>query len=240
MIITVGQLITLALDTIGAINVEEGGSPAELTGGLKRLNLMLDAWSVDGLMVPGTLMESFPLTAGKNAYTIGIGGDFNTPKPSAITDAFIRDGNGLDSGLDLVSMDEWNGYEDKDSDGRPTSLWYDEGPPQQAVQTGVIWLYPAPDAGAYTLYLGQQKPLTEFANLTDVVSFQTAYHEAILYNLALRLYRSYFKHSRPIPQDVIELAKESKRVVERMNAERVHMASDVPGSKGRYNIQTDR
>lgn len=240
MIITVGQLITMALDTIGAVQLDEAPSPGELTNGLKRLNLMLDAWSVDGLMVPGTLMEQFPLVPGKNAYTIGIGSDFNTPKPSGLTDAFIRDNSKLDSGLDIVSMDEWNGYGDKElSSGRPRSIYYDEGLAQAAVQTGVIWLYPIPDA-AYTLFLGQRKALTEFAGLTDVVSFQTAYHEALLYNLALRLYRSYFKHSRPIPGDIAALARDSKTLVERMNDERLHMASDLPAKKGPYNITTDR
>jgi hypothetical protein len=240
MIITVGQLITLAIDTIGAVQLDEAPSPAELTNGLRRLNLMLDAWSVDGLMVSGTLMEQFPLAAGKNAYTIGLGGDFNTPKPSGITDAFIRDNSKVDSRLDIVSMDEWNGYGDKEIvTGRPLSIYFDEGLAQATVQTGVIWLYPAPDA-PYTLFLGQQKALTEFAGLTDVVSFQTAYHEALLYNLALRLYRSYFKHSSPVPGDIAALARDSKNVVERMNHERLHMTPDLPARKGPYNITTDR
>ena len=135
MIITAGQLITLAIDTIGAVQLDEPPTPSELSNGLKRLNLMLDAWSVDGLMVPGSLMEQFPLAAGTSAYTIGIGGDFNTPKPSEVTDAFVRDGSSLDTGLDIVSQDEWNSYGDKEySAGRPTFLWYDEGPAQQSLR----------------------------------------------------------------------------------------------------------
>ena len=114
-------------------------------------------------------------------------------------------------------------------------------PPQQAVQTGVLWLYPIPDASSpYTLFMGEQKGLTEFSNLTDVVSFQTAYYEALLYNLALRLFRSYFKGQTPIPADIAGLAKESRAVIERMNDEKVHMAVDFPTKRGGYNIMTDQ
>ncbi len=239
MIVTVSQLISLAIDTIGAAQMDETPKPYELATGLTRLNMMMDAWSVDNLMVMGTLMESFPLTTGTASYTIGIGGAFNTPKPSDVSEAFIRDSSNLDSGLDIVSEDEWMSYDDKAfTSGRPLSLYYDQGPPQQAVQTGVVWLYPIPDA-TYTLFLGQQKALTEFGSQTDVVSFQTAYYEALLYNLALRLFRSYFKGQTPIPADIVELARESKRVIERMNNERVHMVCDVPGKRGTYNIMTD-
>lgn len=242
MIVTVASLITLAMDTVGAINVEEGPSPSELSTGLSRLNMMIDAWSVDDLMVRGTLMESFLVTAGTQSYTIGINGAWPTTCPSAITDAFIRDGNNLDTPLDVVSMDEWDSYDDKDfSVARPQSLYFDPGPAQAAAgQQGVIWLYPIPDASTpYTLFIGEQKPLTEFSAVTDTVAFLPAYYEALLYNLAVRLYRSFTKRQQPVPADVAQLAKESKAVIERMNAERLHMVSDVPGKKGPYNIYTD-
>jgi len=240
MIVTVAQLITLAADTIGAINVEEGPTAAELSTGLSRLNMMLDAWSVDTLTVRGALLENFPIIGGTYSYTIGIGATFNTPKPSDITEAFIRDTNNLDTPLDVVSEDEWMSYSDKAfSPARPESLYYDKGPPQQATQEGIVWIYPIPDQG-YTLFFGEQAPLTEFSNLTDVVSFEAAYYEALLYNLAVRLFRSYFKHSQPIPADIVEMARESMRTIERMNDERQHMVSDVPRTRGPYNIYTDQ
>ena len=71
------------------------------------------------------------------------------------------------------------------------------------------------------------------------MTFQPAYYEALLYNLAVRIYRSFFKHSKPIPPDVVDLAREAKRVIERMNDNRVHMQSDFPAKKGTYNIYTD-
>lgn len=241
MIVTAGQLISLCLDTIGAVNIDETPTPGELSSGLMRLNMMIDAWSVDNLMLLGAIMEQFPLTAGTANYTIGPTGTFATSRPSAITTAFIRDGNNLDTGLDVVSLDEWNSYEDKDfSSARPTALYYDPGVTQQATFLGVLWLYPIPDASTpYTLFIGEEKPLTEFSNLDDIVTFQPAYYEALLYNLAVRIYRSFFKHSKPIPPDVVDLAREAKRVIERMNDNRVHMQSDFPAKKGTYNIYTD-
>lgn len=240
MIITAGKLITLAMDTIGALNLDETPTPAELSNGLTRLNMMLDAWSIDNLMLMGAIMESFALTAGKGAYTIGIGGDFNTAVPSAISDAFIRDGANQDTPLDIITQDAYNAIADKNaSQGRPERLYYDKGPTQQTAPLGLLWFYPVPDT-SYTLFMGQQKALTELTTVNDTVSFQTAYYEALLYNLALRLYRSFFKHGRSIPGDIIGLAKESKETIERMNYVKVRITSDFPGERGGYDITTDR
>ena len=240
MIIQVQQLIKSALQDIGAVAKSEAATADEMTDGLQKLNFMIDAWSVRSLMVLGTILEGFPLSAGKAAYTIGTGGDFNTSRPSAISDAFVRDGNSEDTGLDVIDRDEWDAITDKAiSTGRPQALFFDPGTTQAAVQTGVVNVYPIPDASSpYTLYIGEQKGLTEFAGLTDNVTFQPAYYEALEYNLAIRLWRQYHEDARPIPPDIVGLAREALRVVETMNAKQVTAAIEAPGKRAPYNIYT--
>lgn len=244
MIITVGSLITLAMDTIGAVNLDETPTNAELTNGMARANIMIDAWSADNLMLLAIIMESFPLVAGTAQYTIGPTGTFKTSVPTKIDTAFIRDGNLLDTDVTVISEDEYYSYPDiAYSTARPEALFLDLGPTQQGSPLAVINLYPIPDSSQpYTLWIGEEKPLTEFVNITDTVSFQPAYYEALLYNLATRMYRSFNKHSKPIPPDILQLAKESKATIERMNHQRLHLMCDLPGSKtgtSAYNILTD-
>ena len=137
MIIQVQQLIKSALQDIGSVAKSEMPTSDEMTDGLTKLNFMIDAWAVRSLMVLRTVLEAFPLTSGKYAYTIGTGGDFNTPRPTAVTDAYIRDGNGSDTPVDILSSDEYYAIEDKSiGTGRPQGLWFDPGLTQAASALG--------------------------------------------------------------------------------------------------------
>jgi hypothetical protein len=233
----------MALKDIGAIAKEEQPAPDELNDGLIKLNFMLDAWSVRSLMVLGSILEAFPLMAGKYVYTIGINGDFATSRPSAITTAFIRDQYNTDTGVDIAEIDLWSALTDKAiATGRPEILYYDRGITQQTSFLGVINLYPAPDtSSSYKLFIGEQKALNEFAKVTDTVSFQQAYMECIEYNLAIRLWPQYHEDGKPISTDLKSLAKESMRVLETTNAKQPKATIEVQGRvKGgsTYNVYT--
>jgi hypothetical protein len=228
----------MVLQDVGVIAASEPPAASDLQDAMRKLNFMLNAWSVRSLMVLGAIMEGFGLTAGKGQYSIGIGGDFNTTKPSAISSAFLRDGVNEDSGIILLTQTQWFAITDKDiSTGRPTAIYYDQGITQAANQMGIVNIYTMPDASTpYTLFIGEQKPLTEFSNLTDVVTFQPAYYEALEYNLAIRLWRSYHEDDKPIPADVVMLARETMQVIETMNAKQVTATIEAPGKARPYNI----
>ncbi|MGD0229706.1 MAG: hypothetical protein ABSC19_05010 [Syntrophorhabdales bacterium] len=240
MSLQVQQIIKAALQDIGAVAKSESPTNDEMQDGLTKLNSMIDAWSVRSLMVLGTILEGFPLAAGTYIYTIGAGGAFNTSKPSAITDAYVRDGGSEDTPVEVITQDEYNAIDDKAiSLGRPLCLYFDPGATQQPIQTGVIYIYPAPDASTpYTLYLNGQKALTEFSAITDTVTFQAAYYEALEYNLAVRLWPQYHDSGKPVSQDIRILARESVKVIETMNAPRVTSTIEVGKKGGVYNIYT--
>jgi hypothetical protein len=240
VIIQVQQIIKCALQDIGAIAKQESPGADEIADGLLKLNVMIDAWSVRSLVVLGTVLEGFALTGGKRAYTIGQGGDFATDKPSRVTDAFVRDSAGTDTPLEIITQGEYDRLPDKTvATGRPLALSFDPGPAQAAVPAGVVSLYPAPDASTqYTLYLGEQKPLAEFHLPSDAVTFQPAYYEALEYNLALRLWRQYHEDARPIPADIVTLARDSLKVIETMSSRTPTAAIEAPGKRSPYSVLT--
>ena len=199
---------------------QESPTADEIADGLLKLNVLIDAWSVRSLVVLGAALEGFAFTWGKRAYTIGRWGRFCYGEAIRVTDAYVRDGAGTDTPLDIITQGEYDRLPDKTiSSGRPNGAFLRPGPVQAAVPSGVINLYPAPDASTqYTLYLGEQKPLSEFARPTDAVTFQPAYYEALEYNLALRLWRQYHEEDRAVPADLVTLARDAMKVIETMSS----------------------
>jgi hypothetical protein len=236
------DIIRAAMEDVGAVFIDDTLPDSEAQLGLRRLNWMLSTWAINGLMVRATKLDPFALTGGKYAYTIGISLDFNTSKPIDIVRAFVRDTNDIDYPMDVISRDEYEALDDKAfTSARPTKLYYDPGDTQQATQTGTVNLYPIPDAaGPYTLYIDQYKTLAEFSAITDVVTFEKAYYEALLYNLEQRLWRVYNNDGKPVPHDLLRDARRSMRDIENLNsrnARQMIMRTDIPGTKpGSFNI----
>lgn len=235
----VQDLLIEAMSLVGAISIDEVPTSPELNSCLRSANMMLDSWSAQRLMIRAVTREPFPLTGGVYSYQIGTGATFNTGKPIEINSAFIRDANGYDTPLEIIEQDQYDGYTDKTvASGRPLALCYNPGKSQQATQAGTIFIYYIPDT-SYTLFIENQKYLTEFVNLTDVVSFEPAYFEAIAYNLAGRIWPKFHQSGTPVPAEVAGIARTSKRTIENMNSRPAIMGTDLPGSKvSNFNIYT--
>jgi hypothetical protein len=236
--VTILDLIKAALQEIGALAADETPNGSDTQLALKTLNLMLGAWSADNLRVRATVQENFALVAGTRSYTIGSTGVFATVKPLKILGAFVRDSNNNDSGLNVIEKDLYNSFTDKlISSGTPEDLYFDPGLTQQTAQLGTIYLSPIPNA-ADTLYIESQKILTSISSVGAAVTFEPPYYEAILYNLAVRLYRKFHEHSAQIPTDTLRMAAESLTVIERMNAVQPIAGMEMPSQAGGWNINT--
>lgn len=240
MELKVQDVIRDSMNLIGAIQKDEPATPDELVLGLRVLNMMIDKWSTERLLLRSTASENFLLSTGKGSYTIGPSGDFNTSKPIKIVDAFIRDGNGIDMPVDIVTKSVFDSYNDKlFSSARPLALCYDPGPAQGST-LGTIYVYYNPDgATTYRLFIDCDKYLSEFADIQTVVSFEPAYYEALVYNLAVRLFRYYHKPDKQVPVDIVSLAKNSKTAIKTMNAQPVVAKMDIPGKISIFNIYND-
>lgn len=241
MVLTVLDIIKDAMALINASAMDETPNASEIQLGLRALNTMIDRWSAQRLMLRSTTTDIFPLVANKDTYTIGpsITADFNTAKPINILGAFVRDGVNTDTDLEIVDRLTYDSYaSDKAfAYGRPSLLTYDPGAAQQTTNLGTIIIYTAPDT-VYNLHIESDKYLTEFVNPSDVITFEPAYYEALIYNLAERLYRYYHTDAKAIPQDIIGIAKAAKHTIEVMNSVQYTSSMEIPGKFAPFNIYT--
>jgi hypothetical protein len=229
--ITAADIIKASMRKLGLLAKSEVPSNDEMQDSLQALNMMIDEWGAQKLMATANITENFPLVAGQQSYTIGVGGNFNTTKPIDIYSAYYLDNQNIKYPLSIVTREEFFSYQDSQIvSAPPLSLFYDVGATQQASQLGTIYLYYSPDATSpYTLYIDSQKQFTEFATLTTAVTFPASYYKALVYNLAVEIAPEYGVTISPV---VEMLATESKETVESQNSRPMLSGLDLPKSKG--------
>ena len=211
--ITPKEIVKRALRKIGVLASGETPGADMIQDGLSDLNAMLDAWSADGAMVYASTPESFSLSSGKQTYTIGAGGDFDTTRPSRIEFGTISL-NGVELMLKgPVSTAEWAGSY-KSLIGMPFSFWYNATSPLGEVR------FDATPAQTYPLNLYTSGQLARVA-LNDTMSLPPAYEDALVYNLAVRMAPEYPAHKDLTV--VATLAQESKIAVKRLNQKPIVM-----------------
>src|SRR3989304_3591307 len=118
---TAQNIIDAAYNKIGLMTITTAKSDKALVS----LNNMLGTWGIDGLIVPFTTSENFPLVAGQSLYTIGASGNFNTVRPLEILHAYIRDSSGIDHIVNPMDKRQYAEISNKAADGRPGRFYYD-------------------------------------------------------------------------------------------------------------------
>ena len=203
---------------------------------------MLDSWSNESLMTYCITEQSGTLNPGQYQYTIGPGGYFNTTRPLRILGGggtcYVVDNNGNRYNLEVVPQDRWNliGNIAQVTANFPNTLFYDAQYP-----LGIINLYPIPTI-SWTLYFDSYIQLTDFANLTTVMSLPPGYQAAIQDNLAVEIWRFFKPDNVPVRPDLMRSAMMSKGNVKRTNIKEVIANYDselVSRANGTYNIFTD-
>lgn len=234
MIFKVQNLIWKAFSKLGVTDNGVVTDSQMMNDAFVDLNIMLDEYAADSIFCMGSVMASFALTAGKASYTIGTGGDFNTPMPLKITDAFIRDAADVDYSLNIISESEWADIPTKAIDeSMPGTLWYSLGAPQQATPLGTIRLAPIPSE-ADTLWIGEQNVITEFVNLTATITFLPIYYAFLLWNLAKRLIPDYPTATELQVQMILKMADETMKRLETLNAQEIVSPMTSPGRRPGY------
>lgn len=200
----VADLIKDAYANIGAVDIEDGPTPAQYAQGLRFLNSLLGAWSTE-LALYGLVDEHFTLTPGKDVYTVGAGQDFDTAWAYAIDNAYIRDANHIDYQLQIITQNQYDQISNKTTVTRPEYLLY----VPKGYPVGTVTIFYVPDK-AYELYWTAQKVIEEFASIEDTVNIAPVYEEALKYNLSMRLA---LPCGVPVSQELALLARESKAAI---------------------------
>jgi hypothetical protein len=240
--VTATSLITSALDSLGVYGVGEQSSAADLADGLRRLNAMLSSWAIQPLTIPVVAREEFIPTANVGTYTIGPSGDFDTIRPTRIQTANLLLNSAtppIEVPCGILTEQAYQALQNKDQTSTQwTQVYYD--PTFTTGGLGTISLWPIPTTAANYLVLYFQQPLVEFANLTSTYQIPPGYEEALVYNLAVRLAGP---HSMRVPDDIRQLAVQSRATIKRQNMPVAELGNDMAsiGDTGRkygYNIVT--
>ena len=216
--------------------LESGETPItdEQTDGLAIANQMLEAFTIDRLMIYSIQRTTHTLVVSTNPQTIGIGGDINTDRPGKIENAGLII-SGQDAGYTITVVffvDEYARVRDKVAEAaQPTMLYYDA-----AFPLGKIYLKPVPSA-ANTLVLYRWSPFTAIATVGTTVTLPPGYEEAFDYNLAKRLAAGGFGRMTALALDI---ARDSLDRIKSLNVQipvlRSHAISITGGDTGRGDI----
>ena len=237
---TATTFIRTAMQDLGVLGQGQAPTGNDLTDGLRRLNLMMGSWSVQSLTVPYVERFTSVNVSNVSTYTIGDGGDFDTPRPSGQSN-LVGAGLLLASSSPAVEIPRgiltYDAYESIGIKGLTNTLWTDLlYRPTYPLGTIILWPVPT-DVNGIALYL--QRSLSKFDNLTTAYEFPEGTEEAIQTNLTVRIAPMF---SVQVPPDIAVLAKQSMAAMKRNNVQLVDAVLDpmflqsTPGAA--YNINT--
>jgi hypothetical protein len=170
--------------------------------------------SANATVTPGTPLQI--------AYTIP--GDFKTPRPLRITDAFTRittQGSGLDYPIDIIDQGQYTRIGFKAiSAPWPIALWYNP-----TVPLGEIYFYQNPSGGG-EVHLFTDTILSNLATLTSQVVMPQGYNRYLKRKLARELAPEFGANWT---QQMEKLAKEAEDYVRSLNS--------VPTPVSRYDSE---
>ncbi len=181
---TIKQIIERAMRSLGVLAQGEQLEAAQVQDGLDALREMLDAWSLKGVMIPFRTLETFNINELNASYTWGTGGDFNSPAPVEIYDAYISDGSGADWPLKQLDAIWWAQQKFKLVISRPVGFWYEPGTLLSTIRFDVLPFDPS-----VTFISG--KPLDTTQPLTATLGLPIGYSRAMRWCLAGELAPEY-------------------------------------------------
>jgi hypothetical protein len=165
---TSNRIINIARRDAGLQQKGDEADSEDLAEGINRLNELVLAAQTQGLKLWLQFLQAIPLVASQALYTITLGGNVNTNKPTRIIEGYFRDQFNNQRPLMPLSWNDWNRLSNKTSQGQINSYFIDK----QAYQLH-LWLWLVPDAtaalGTAQMLIQQSQPT--FSGLTDTMTF---------------------------------------------------------------------
>jgi hypothetical protein len=174
---TVKDALRKALWLCGAVGQGQTPQAFLMAEALSSLNMMLDMWSSSPQAIYINSRETFSLTVEKKEYSIGVGGDFNTARPTTIFDSLLAVGS-TEYPLKIILRSQYDAISNPNIVGQPRVAYYEPTSP-----LGTLRFYPVPN-GEYTFTMISLKPLPQY-ELNDNITLPQGYLTAIVYGLAV-------------------------------------------------------
>jgi hypothetical protein len=230
------ELISSALRLIGVYSSDEQPNDNDANQSLAVLNDMIDAWNAERNAIFTTRSDDFPFVLGKQAYTLGAGGDFDIPRPARIDSMsailLSNPANPVEVPMTMYSVEDWQTQVPvKVVPGTFPLICYDDG--GFPLRTLNFWPIPSQVPNSARIYswqaLGAQTLLSQ-------VTFPPGYGEALRYNLAVRLGAEF---AAPASSVVVGLAALGLSRIKTMNQPALELQSDLVPSSPDYNYKAD-
>lgn len=234
------DLITSALRKIGVLAVGEIPSGDDAAVALAALQELISSWNTDRLNIFTIKIELFSLVASKQAYTIGVGGEFDTARPVEITkgNIILPTNPTVRLPMEPLNDEQWGNIRVKSVAAIPYQYYYDRSySPLTPGPVGLARLYffPLPNQ-ILQVELFDWQALATPVLLADDLAYPPGYGRTLIHNLAIELCPDF---GRTAPPEVVAIAVESKRMVNALNAPSPLMVSDPalqsPSRRSQFN-----
>ena len=236
---TVYELIksTLRLLRVSAFGAEP--QAADVEDAFSVLNLMVDSFNAEGLMMFDRSAQSFTTQNGVASYSVGPGGVFDTVRPIKIISGVIRLQSSspvspVDYPLGIISSYDYNNISTKFTESTlPRYIYYEPSYP-----LGELFFWPVPSV-AVPVNLVMYVPLAALASLASQVALPPSYADMLRYQLAIKLAPEY---RIQLDGMVIQEAMRLKQVVKSVNNQQLEQpvpldpALTRQGLRSSYNI----
>jgi hypothetical protein len=120
-------------------------------------------------------------------------------RPLGLVQAWRRDGDEIDTPIDIISIDEYRALTNKTNEAVPNSVALD-----LLLDDAVLYVWPEPNDMKTRIHLVVRYPFEDFDVSTDDPDFPIEWMEALIYNLAIRLAPQY---SRKLEPEVMMIAQ---------------------------------
>lgn len=224
---TVGDLIRSAMRKIGVLAAGEPLPSDEGDDAKVVFAQMVDAWSLESLLIPVVSVVTKQLLIGQSEYTIGVypgatipDNHIETARPEKILAAFIRDAYDTDYPLEVIDVKTFSRISRKTNSSRPSRFYNRKGWPLNTI------LFESLPYSDETLHLEVVQPLSVYlstACLTDVVNLPPGYEQVLIYNLAIMLADEWGKD---VSNVVGITAIEGKKRIKRANFRKLVLGMD--------------
>lgn len=193
--LTRNEIITEALEQIGAIGIGDTLQDSDVTTCSRSLNLMVKAWNGQGIHLWTASEMSVTLVGGQADYTL-------SPRPLHVKQIRVRNEDDIDRPVRIDSRNDFYSIANKTAEGQTNRAYYD---PQLNSGTLSIWPTP-PDDTTDVLKITYYRSLEDFDASGDNPDFPQEWLEAISLNLAIRIAPKYGKSLAKVNPDLKENA----------------------------------
>lgn len=224
---TIQDIIKSSMRKIGVLAAGEDLPAAEGADALKVMNQMVDAWSLENLLIPVSSVVTHTLVDTDAEYTIGVYGTtpipdthIETARPEEILSAYIRSSGGTDYTLDIMSPRSYADISRKVVVARPQRMYVRNGYPWKTL------IFDSVPYDSELLVLEVTQPLTgvlPVASLTETIAMPPGYEKALVYNLCLELAPEWGAEITPI---IAREADSSKKLLKRSNWQPLTLKTD--------------